>query len=35
MPPEKVMYFHTDLNGCLEELTNANGEVVWECVNIP
>ncbi|PIT58948.1 RHS repeat-associated core domain-containing protein [Snodgrassella alvi] len=29
--PEKVMYFHTDLNGCPEELTTANGDIVWEC----
>ncbi|OCG76702.1 hypothetical protein A9G44_06690 [Gilliamella sp. Occ4-3] len=25
------MYFHTDLNGCPEELTDANGEILWEC----
>nr|WP_085166099.1 RHS repeat-associated core domain-containing protein [Gilliamella bombi] len=29
--PERVMYFHTDLNGCPEELTDANGEILWEC----
>ena len=29
--PERVMYFHTDLNGCPEELTDANGELLWEC----
>jgi RHS repeat-associated protein len=29
--PEKVMYFHTDLNGCPEELTDENGEILWEC----
>ena len=28
---ERVMYFHTDLNGCPEELTDANGEILWEC----
>ncbi|TSJ91701.1 hypothetical protein FPQ14_00015 [Gilliamella apicola] len=25
------MYFHTDLNGCPEELTDTNGELLWEC----
>ncbi|WP_442902938.1 RHS domain-containing protein [Gilliamella sp. Occ4-3] len=25
------MYFHTDLNGCPEELTDENGEILWEC----
>ena len=25
------MYFHTDLNGCPEELTDANGKILWEC----
>ncbi|PIT14815.1 hypothetical protein BGI32_06890 [Snodgrassella alvi] len=29
--PEKVMYFHTDLNGCPEELTDENGKILWEC----
>ncbi|OCG77975.1 hypothetical protein A9G44_03010 [Gilliamella sp. Occ4-3] len=29
--PERVMYFHTDLNGCPEELTDENGEILWEC----
>ncbi|PIT17312.1 RHS repeat domain-containing protein [Snodgrassella alvi] len=29
--PERVMYFHTDLNGCPEELTDENGELLWEC----
>ncbi|PIT13102.1 RHS repeat domain-containing protein [Snodgrassella alvi] len=29
--PERVMYFHTDLNGCPEELTDANGKILWEC----
>jgi RHS repeat-associated protein len=29
--PEKVMYFHTDLNGAPEELTNENGKILWEC----
>ncbi|PIT14232.1 RHS repeat domain-containing protein [Snodgrassella alvi] len=28
---EKVMYFHTDLNGCPEELTDENGKILWEC----
>ena len=28
---ERVMYFHTDLNGCPEELTGENGEILWEC----
>jgi RHS repeat-associated protein len=25
------MYFHTDLNGCPEELTDENGKILWEC----
>jgi RHS repeat-associated protein len=25
------MYFHIDLNGAPEELTDANGEILWEC----
>ena len=29
--PERVMYFHTDLNGCPEELTDENDEILWEC----
>ncbi|PIT59252.1 hypothetical protein BHC57_09275 [Snodgrassella alvi] len=29
--PEKVMYFHTDLNGCPKELTDENGKILWEC----
>jgi RHS repeat-associated protein len=29
--PEKVMYFHTDLNGAPEELTDENGKILWEC----
>nr|WP_218837766.1 RHS domain-containing protein [Gilliamella apicola] len=29
--PEKVMYFHTDLNGAPEEFTTANSDIVWEC----
>jgi RHS repeat-associated protein len=29
--PERVMYFHTDLNGCPEELTDENGKILWEC----
>ncbi|PIT58607.1 RHS repeat-associated core domain-containing protein, partial [Snodgrassella alvi] len=29
--PEKVMYFHTDLNGCPEELTDESGKILWEC----
>ena len=28
---ERVMYFHTDLNGCPEELTDENGKILWEC----
>ena len=28
---ERVMYFHPDLNGCPEELTDENGEILWEC----
>ncbi|WP_100090594.1 RHS repeat domain-containing protein [Snodgrassella alvi] len=26
-----IRYFHTDLNGCPEELTDENGELLWEC----
>ncbi|PIT55012.1 hypothetical protein BHC49_07240 [Snodgrassella alvi] len=26
-----MRYFHTDLNGCPEELTDANGKILWEC----
>ena len=26
-----MLYFHTDLNGCPEELTDANGKILWEC----
>ena len=26
-----IYYFHTDLNGMPEELTNEAGEIVWEC----
>ncbi|PIT58050.1 RHS repeat domain-containing protein [Snodgrassella alvi] len=26
-----IRYFHTDLNGCPEELTDANGKILWEC----
>ncbi|PIT60666.1 RHS repeat domain-containing protein [Snodgrassella alvi] len=29
--PEKIMYFHTDLNGCPEELTDESGKILWEC----
>ncbi|OCG68656.1 MULTISPECIES: RHS domain-containing protein [unclassified Gilliamella] len=25
------MLIHTNLNGCLEELTDANSELLWEC----
>jgi RHS repeat-associated protein len=25
------LYIYTDLNGCPEELTGANGEILWEC----
>jgi RHS repeat-associated protein len=25
------MYFHTDLNGAPEELTDENGKILWEC----
>ena len=28
---QHIRYFHTDLNGCPEELTDANGEILWEC----
>ncbi|WP_371731919.1 RHS domain-containing protein [Snodgrassella sp. ESL0323] len=26
-----MYYFHTDLNGMPEELTDEAGEIVWEC----
>ena len=28
---EHIYYFHTDLNGIPEELTDEAGEIVWEC----
>ncbi|WP_172397523.1 RHS repeat domain-containing protein, partial [Snodgrassella alvi] len=28
---EHIYYFHTDLNGMPEELTDEAGEIVWEC----
>ncbi|WP_218058009.1 RHS repeat-associated core domain-containing protein [Gilliamella apicola] len=28
---QHIRYFHTDLNGCPEELTDANGKILWEC----
>ncbi|EEC0296946.1 hypothetical protein YV76_004437 [Salmonella enterica subsp. enterica] len=28
--PNKVLYFHTDVNGAPEELTDSDGEIVWE-----
>ena len=28
---QHIRYFHTDLNGCPGELTDANGEILWEC----
>ena len=28
---QHIRYFHTDLNGCPEELTDENGEILWEC----
>ena len=28
---EHIYYFHTDLNGLPEELTDEAGEIVWEC----
>ncbi|PIT18160.1 RHS repeat-associated core domain-containing protein [Snodgrassella alvi] len=28
---QHIRYFHTDLNGCPEELTDENGELLWEC----
>jgi hypothetical protein len=28
---QEIRYFHTNLNGCPEELTDENGEILWEC----
>ncbi|PIT58701.1 hypothetical protein BHC49_00990 [Snodgrassella alvi] len=28
---QHIRYFHTDLNGAPEELTDANGKILWEC----
>ncbi|HAV1239623.1 TPA: Rhs-family protein [Salmonella enterica] len=28
--PNKVLYFHTDVNGAPEEMTDCDGEIVWE-----
>ena len=28
---QHIYYFHTDLNGIPEELTDEAGEIVWEC----
>ena len=28
---QHIYYFHTDLNGMPEELTDANGKILWEC----
>ncbi|AHN27505.1 Rhs-family protein [Snodgrassella alvi wkB2] len=28
---QQIYYFHTDLNGMPEELTDEAGEIVWEC----
>nr|WP_202115076.1 RHS repeat-associated core domain-containing protein [Gilliamella sp. Pas-s27] len=28
---EHIRYYHTDLNGCPEELTDENGDILWEC----
>ena len=28
---QHIYYFHTDLNGLPEELTDEAGEIVWEC----
>ncbi|EDV3055260.1 hypothetical protein HU71_004800 [Salmonella enterica subsp. enterica] len=28
--PNKILYFHTDVNGAPEELTDSDGEIVWE-----
>ncbi|WP_370577826.1 RHS repeat domain-containing protein [Snodgrassella alvi] len=28
---QHIYYFHTDLNGIPEELTDANGKILWEC----
>ena len=28
---QRIYYFHTDLNGMPEELTDEAGEIVWEC----
>ena len=28
---QEIRYFHTNLNGCPEELTDADGKILWEC----
>ena len=28
---QEIRYFHTNLNGCPEELTDAEGKILWEC----
>ncbi|OCG17699.1 RHS domain-containing protein [Gilliamella sp. WF3-4] len=27
---QHIRYYHTDLNACQEELTDTNGELLWE-----
>jgi len=27
--PARILYFHNDLNGAPEELTDSNGEIIW------
>ncbi|MGE9548737.1 RHS domain-containing protein [Snodgrassella sp. CS2] len=28
---QKVLYYHTDVNGAPEELTDEDGHIVWAC----
>ena len=28
---QKVLYYHTDVNGAPEELTDEDGHIVWSC----
>lgn len=28
--PNRILYFHTDVNGAPEEMTDSNGKIVWE-----
>ena len=28
--PNRILYFHTDVNGAPEEMTDSDGKIVWE-----